>query len=100
MTVANGAVDLPTVQVCVFVGVGPVIMCLFRKLSLLPSCCCPWWRWRTRLLPARQSHAHRLLRNWFSTQPQAGNEAVLRARFEDAQFFYQNDLTTPLREAR
>ncbi|PRW56476.1 Glycine-tRNA ligase chloroplastic mitochondrial [Chlorella sorokiniana] len=31
---------------------------------------------------------------------QAGNEAVLRARFEDAQFFYQNDLTTPLREAR
>jgi len=25
---------------------------------------------------------------------------VLRARFEDAQFFYQNDLTTPLREAR
>ena len=33
-------------------------------------------------------------------RPQAGNEAVLRARFEDAQFFYQNDLTTPLREAR
>lgn len=26
VTVANGAVDLPTVQVCVFVGVGPVIM--------------------------------------------------------------------------
>ena len=31
---------------------------------------------------------------------QAGNEAVLRARFEDAQFFYSNDLTTPLRDAR
>lgn len=31
---------------------------------------------------------------------QNGNEAVLRARFEDAQFFYSNDLTTPLRDAR
>jgi glycyl-tRNA synthetase len=31
---------------------------------------------------------------------QAGNEAVLRARFEDAQFFYKNDLGTPLAEAR
>jgi glycyl-tRNA synthetase len=31
---------------------------------------------------------------------QAGNEAVLRARFEDAQFFYNNDLNTPLAEAR
>ena len=31
---------------------------------------------------------------------QAGNEAVLRARFEDAQFFYNNDLTTPLADAR
>ncbi|EFN58140.1 hypothetical protein CHLNCDRAFT_141905 [Chlorella variabilis] len=31
---------------------------------------------------------------------QAGNEAVLRARFEDAQFFYNNDLATPLADAR
>ena len=35
-----------------------------------------------------------------NTALQAGNEAVLRARFEDAQFFYNNDLTTPLADAR
>lgn len=30
----------------------------------------------------------------------AGNEAVLRARFEDAAFFYREDLQTPLAEFR
>ncbi len=30
----------------------------------------------------------------------AGNEAVLRARFEDASFFYREDLKTPLEEMR
>ena len=31
---------------------------------------------------------------------QAGNEAVLRARFQDAQFFFQEDLKRPLAEFR
>ena len=31
---------------------------------------------------------------------QAGNEAVLRARFEDARFFYEDDLAKPLAEFR
>ena len=31
---------------------------------------------------------------------QAGNEAVLRARFEDAQFFYQADLDKRLEDFR
>jgi len=31
---------------------------------------------------------------------QAGNEAVLRARFEDAKFFYEDDLAKPLAEFR
>lgn len=31
---------------------------------------------------------------------QAGNEAVLRARFEDAQFFYEEDLKTQLADFR
>ena len=30
----------------------------------------------------------------------AGNEAVLRARFEDATFFYKEDLKHPLEEFR
>ncbi len=30
----------------------------------------------------------------------AGNEAVLRARFEDAAFFYREDLKQPLEEFR
>lgn len=33
-------------------------------------------------------------------QVAAGNEAVLRARFEDATFFYQEDLKQPLEEFR
>ena len=39
---------------------------------------------------------------WFDTgaSPQEGNEAVLRARFEDAQFFYEEDLQKPLAEFR
>jgi len=31
---------------------------------------------------------------------QNGNEAVLRARFQDAQFFFQEDLKRPLAEFR
>ena len=31
---------------------------------------------------------------------QTGNEAVLRARFQDAQFFFQEDLKRPLAEFR
>lgn len=31
---------------------------------------------------------------------QGGNEAVLRARFQDAQFFFQEDLKRPLAEFR
>lgn len=31
---------------------------------------------------------------------QAGNESVLRARFEDAQFFFQEDLKRPLSDFR
>ena len=31
---------------------------------------------------------------------QAGNEAVLRARFQDAQFFFQEDLKRPLADFR
>ena len=31
---------------------------------------------------------------------QAGNEAVLRARFQDAQFFYEDDIKTPLADFR
>ena len=31
---------------------------------------------------------------------QAGNEAVLRARFEDAKFFYEDDLAKPLADFR
>lgn len=31
---------------------------------------------------------------------QAGNESVLRARFEDAQFFFQEDLKQPLSDFR
>jgi len=31
---------------------------------------------------------------------QTGNEAVLRARFQDAQFFFQEDLKRPLVEFR
>lgn len=32
--------------------------------------------------------------------PQVGNEAVLRARFQDAHFFFQEDLKRPLAEFR
>lgn len=36
----------------------------------------------------------------FCQLSQAGNEAVLRARFQDAQFFFQEDLKRPLAEFR
>lgn len=38
--------------------------------------------------------------NSVSELSQAGNEAVLRARFQDAQFFFQEDLKRPLAEFR
>jgi glycyl-tRNA synthetase beta subunit len=38
--------------------------------------------------------------NTTTSNVQAGNESVLRARFEDAQFFFQEDLEQPLSDFR
>ena len=59
------------------------------------------WSVRTNLACPQQLEMSRLLAgNSVSELSQAGNEAVLRARFQDAQFFFQEDLKRPLAEFR
>jgi glycyl-tRNA synthetase beta subunit len=49
---------------------------------------------------ARTHCGHYVLRRSFLLSLTAGNAAVLRARFEDASFFYNEDLKQPLEAFR
>lgn len=104
MTVANGAVDLPTVQARLRSGFTASQFSSPECHGALPcgGSWQHWWHWWRCLVPRRRYRALLGIEAALATccLMQAGNEAVLCARFEDAQFFYQNDLTTPLKEAR
>ena len=99
------------------VGSGPLLLCydliaprLQQHFSVTTGRvhCCPHTSFTAALV---LRHLYRstftaalvlqhLYRSTCTAAVQAGNEAVLRARFEDAQFFYQADLDKRLEDFR